>query len=474
MIIYSGNKLKEHIAELKKGATAQTGLNEVYERDFVSDVRAHFHKTQWQKVVIVSGFHATGKTFGLLQAVEDFNDTVYIPAQRDETLTGRNYIEFLREVKEKNIIIDEYTLIKDKRDLTYYLWTLAENGKSVVITGADWTELDYYGAGILINREQYINVNMFSYREYCRIYRKSFCQESRNEYLRIGGVFKPYDIDSAEAMIEYIETSVVENIANSTPYSKETVRAILYHIMYLAVCGLEIEWRHDPKNIRMDAQYQRMADRFGIDGSIEFDSFDFKRTVDVLLRTAFLSKSYNLFDCHKTEYYEDWNYRLHMTNPSLTYQMFCAVFDEGQTEANYSKLLEANMVSLIAPYVKRDDKIWYAEMELQTGILEFVLIFMEYRTCSAYLFEVCSQAATLSEHIGLVSDEFEALLKNQAERFNIGGRYVICDMSTEKCGTAHGKKVIFTGLECDTLVNFRQFDESYDRLSGTDDNSNDE
>lgn len=75
---------------------------------------------------VLSGLRATGKTFGLLQAVDDYDDTLYVKAQKGEDETGKDYIEFLRNSKEKNIIIDEYTWIKDNRDLSYYLWTLGD------------------------------------------------------------------------------------------------------------------------------------------------------------------------------------------------------------------------------------------------------------------------------------------------------------------------------------------------------------
>ena len=39
MIAYSGNELKEHTTKLKNSAKLQTGLNKIYERDFVDSIR---------------------------------------------------------------------------------------------------------------------------------------------------------------------------------------------------------------------------------------------------------------------------------------------------------------------------------------------------------------------------------------------------------------------------------------------------
>lgn len=101
MIIYSGSELKEYVAGLKDDAMAQTGLDNVYERDFVDFIRKYCFGGKSPFVYVVCGFRATGKTFGLLQAVENFDDTIYIRAQHGEAQTGRDYIEYLRNVKEK-------------------------------------------------------------------------------------------------------------------------------------------------------------------------------------------------------------------------------------------------------------------------------------------------------------------------------------------------------------------------------------
>lgn len=61
MLIYSGSELKEHIAELKKEAMAQTGLDKVYERDFVDSIRKYCFGGKSPFVYVVCGFRAAGK-----------------------------------------------------------------------------------------------------------------------------------------------------------------------------------------------------------------------------------------------------------------------------------------------------------------------------------------------------------------------------------------------------------------------------
>ena len=70
MKTYSGNGLVNLISDLKKQAMEQTGLSAVYERDFVDDIRRFCFGGKSPFVFVICGLWATGKTFGLLQAVD--------------------------------------------------------------------------------------------------------------------------------------------------------------------------------------------------------------------------------------------------------------------------------------------------------------------------------------------------------------------------------------------------------------------
>lgn len=463
MIIYSGNELKEHTLELKKEAMAHTGLDKVYERDFVDSVRKHCFGGKTRQVYVVCGLRATGKTFGLLQAVPDFNDTIYIQAQREEPQTGRDYIEFLRRVKEKNIIIDEYTWIKDNRDLSYYLWTLTENGKRIAITGTHSLELDYLEKGELIHRAFRINVNMFSYEEFCRVYQKPYCKESCIEFLKTGGIFKEYAINSFQDMTKYIQEAVIDDLARFMKLTPEEAKAIVYDIMYLAVCDSSETKIKYPEMRKDNRDYRAMLTNFGIDPTVEITPFKFKVATEVLEKARFVCKTNNF--CNKEEY------RLHMVNPSLTYQMVNAIFDEKSAEKRLGKAFEAYMVASMWTNTETADYLWYADMGQLTGEPELELVIVNPDDHLAYLFDSkLREAASLPENSSLVSDKLEKAMKC----LEVGGRYVVCNTKTEKCGERNGKKVIFTRLDCKTLQDYRQFDEHYSRLSNCIGNGDDE
>lgn len=463
MIIYSGSKLKEYVAGLKEDAMAQTGLDKVYERDFVDSIRKYCFSGETQLVYVVCGLRATGKTFGLLQAVEDFNDTIYIQAQREKPQTGREYIEYLHNVKEKNIIIDEYTWIKDNRDLSYYLWTLVEDGKRVAITGTHSLAMDCLEKGELIHRASRINVNMFSYEEFCRIYQKDYSKESCIEFLMTGGIFKECAIYSFSDMKKYIQEAVIDDLAKFMELSDEDAKALVYDIMYLAVCDSTVTKVIYPEMRKGNEEYRNMLTNFGIDPTVEITPFKFNVASEILEKANFIVKTYNIAN--------EEEYRLHLVNPSLAYQMVSNVFNEKTADERLGKAFEAYLVTFMSTCTKSEDYIWYVDMGEHTGKPELELVIINPDDHLAYLFDAkLQEAASLAEKKSLVSDELEAIFTGA----DIGGRFVVCNTKAEKCGERNGKKVIFTRLDCETLQNYRQFDENYNRLLGGVGNSNDE
>lgn len=463
MIIYSGSELKEYVAGLKKDAMAQTGLDKVYERDFVDSIRKYCFGGKSPFVYVVCGFRATGKTFGLLQAIEDFNDTIYIRAQCGEAQTGSDYIEYLRNVKEKNIIIDEYTWIRDNCDLSYYLWTLVENGKRTAITGTHSLALDYLEDGALVHRTDRINVNTFSYEEFCRIYQKDYSKASCVEFLKTGGIFKSHAFENYQSMNNYIQNAVINDLVRFINLPIDEAKAIVYDIMYLAVCDSNETKIKFSKKRKEYKEYRSMLETFGINPEIEITPTKLNNVTSILEKANFIVKTRNF--CNEEEF------RLHLVNPSVAYQMVNAVFNEKSAAEKLGKAFEAYMFSFMTDCVREADAIWYVDMRQFVGKPELELIIVNPDDHLAYLFDLkLREAAILPENGSLVSDELEALFTGA----DIGGRFVVCNIKTEKCGERNGKKVIFTRLDCETLQNYRQFDKYYNRLPGGVDNGDDE
>jgi predicted AAA+ superfamily ATPase len=106
MLIYCGKELDHYKnADLRIQKTWN-------KRDFVTVVKNYLDSTT-EKVLAILGLRGTGKTVGILQAAEPF-DICYIIAQEEEKETGPDYINILKNINQKYIVIDEYSWIKDR------------------------------------------------------------------------------------------------------------------------------------------------------------------------------------------------------------------------------------------------------------------------------------------------------------------------------------------------------------------------
>ena len=463
MITYSGRQLSNYISDLKQLAMSQTKLDKVYERDFVADIRKYCFGGKSPFVYIVCGLRATGKTFGLLQAVENPDDTVYIQAQLGEDMDGQDYIEFLKTVKEKNIIIDEYSWIKDNHDLSYYLWTLVENGKRIAITGTHSLTLSYLEDAELVHRTDCINVNLFSYEEYCRIYQKDYTKTSCVEFLKTGGLFKSHAVENYQSMDLFIKEAVIDDLSRFINLPAEEAKAIVYDIMYLAVCDSNETKIKYPQMRKENQAYRDMLIAFGVNPEIKINPVKLDVVAGILEKANFIVRTHNF--CNKDEF------RLHLVNPSFAYQMACAVFNEKSADEKLGKAFEAYMVSYMTTCVREVDAIRYIDMGQLYGEPELELVIVNPDDHLAYLFDSkLREAASLPESSSLVSDKLE----NALGCLSVGGRYVVGNSPIEKCGERNGKKIIFTRLDCETLQNYRDFDDVYNKLKNGVGNGDDE
>ena len=119
MQIYSDQALKEFKRETLR-------INPTWNRrDFAERVERHL-KGRTEKILVVGGLRGTGKTVGILQAAETF-DALYVTSQKDETETGKDYVDLLKKTEKKYIIIDEYGWIRNRKVLDEYLLTGESN-----------------------------------------------------------------------------------------------------------------------------------------------------------------------------------------------------------------------------------------------------------------------------------------------------------------------------------------------------------
>lgn len=462
MIMYEGVDLRKYFNELKKDTLSYLNQQEIHERDFVKNIRNYFNGNL-RYVLIVSGLRGTGKTFGILQGVIDFNNTLYVCAQKEEDMTKKDYVQLLKSSKSKYIIIDEFTWIKDYNELSYYLWTMIENGKRVVISGTDSIALDYFNISTLIHRANLINVNMFTYMEYCRIYEKEYSYSSCCNYLMYGGLFKQYAITNFDDELNYIEIAVINNLTNYMSIDKNKARAIVYNIIYLAIMDSSITYVEYPRRrYNTEDTYRNMLDVIGIDPYAEFNWIELERVQDILIKTGFVVKTYNVVDSRLFNNDKEFSYRLHLTNPSLTYHMVSKLF-KGSTYVDncLGRAFEASVVTYMSQCIDSMDYMWYIDLGQKFGKHELEITIVNPNDNLVYLMDSKLQSsASLRLNSSILSKDVEELFP----ACDIGGRFIICNTTKEKCREINGKKVIFTRLDCGTIENYRDFDTIYNHL----------
>lgn len=100
-------------------------------RDFVSEVEKYM-ESSLSKVLLVSGLRGTGKSIGVLQAMQG-KDAVYIIMEKGIHTSADEVMRVLESRTEKIIILDEYTWIENRKnsELDGFLFTLVSHGKGL-------------------------------------------------------------------------------------------------------------------------------------------------------------------------------------------------------------------------------------------------------------------------------------------------------------------------------------------------------
>lgn len=101
-------------------------------RDFVSEVEKYM-ESSLSKVLLVSGLRGTGKSIGVLQAMQG-KDAVYIIMEKGIHTSADEVMRVLESRTEKIIILDEYTWIENRKnsELDGFLFTLVSHGKRII------------------------------------------------------------------------------------------------------------------------------------------------------------------------------------------------------------------------------------------------------------------------------------------------------------------------------------------------------
>ena len=179
MIIVDKNNYEKYLSDNEVDSTWK-------KRDFVSEVEKYMDSSL-NKVLLVSGLRGTGKSIGVLQAMQGRN-AVYIIMEQGIHTSAEDVIQVLSSRKEDIIVLDEYTWVQNRKEseLDGFLYTLASHGKRVIITGTESLCLEALKTGPLIHRAITLHTTHMSFSEYCRLYDKPMDQNACDIYLTQG------------------------------------------------------------------------------------------------------------------------------------------------------------------------------------------------------------------------------------------------------------------------------------------------
>ena len=341
------------------------------ERDFVSQIKDYIDSSL-KKVLLISGLRGTGKTVGLLQAMEHNNALYILPTadRRNEFSNAKEIIDCIADSTENVIMIDEYSWIVDreKYHLDRYLDSLVNSGKRVIVTGTESLCIEALKAGELIHRAITIQTNHISFEEYCRLYDLEMNKRNNRQFLFRGGIFEDYVINNELTMQNYIEESIIKNLrAYITGVLKQKIDegkigTLIYTLFYRAIWSIV----HDDIKFYSDSMETLSAmDRLGIDADMKkINPHELEMIADVLEQAGVIIKVRNLFPRENklNEYHLDTDYKTYIVNSSLTWQLLRTLFPEYRDEDGLIGILfEAScMVDLYYKKQKADD-IYFIE-----------------------------------------------------------------------------------------------------------------
>ena len=440
--------------ELKYFIENECQINPLWkERDFVSYARKYMHSGR-HEVLAIGGLRGTGKTVGLLQSVSDL-DAIYITAQKEESETGRDYIEILKKTEKKHIIIDEYSWIKDRKDLDFFLYTLVQNGKRVAITGTESITLDFLNYGNLIHRVDMIHVNLFTYEEFCRLYDKEPTKESCKEYLMFGGVFKEYAITNYNSMKNYIKTAIIDNLVGymNGALDEEKAAALVYSVLYKAICPSNLKSVPTLKQNRLTVE--NFLEEFGIHPQVSFSEWELKNVTDILSQIGVVIELKN-YDEHSEK-----KYQYYITNPSLTCQLILNAYKLPElTNDILGHVFEASVICHLEYHRFSEHTLCFLDTVLENGAnKELDAVILTEKQERVYLIE-CKyrEDDTLSRKATILDDNLEDVFPDSI----IDGRYVIYN-GNPVVHELGNKQVIFSPIN-EVLNNYSFFERNAEEI----------
>ncbi|MGN0347891.1 MAG: AAA family ATPase [Lachnospiraceae bacterium] len=451
MLIYKDENLEKY---KKENLNINPNWNR---RNFVNCV-CDYANSSTEKILAIGGLRGTGKTVGILQALEH-HDILYLSSQEGESETAEDYINLLRDTDKKTIVIDEYSWIKDREKLDKYLLTSVQNHKRIVLTATESISLEFLNYGKLNHRVNTIHTTMFTYEEYLRLYNKEHSKANCKNFLMTGGLFEEYVVINFDSARQYIDDAIVSNLAGylKNEMNFDVAKTLTYSVLYKAICPSNLS--EVPTLRKNHTTLENFLEQMGINTDYIPEEKDILRVADVFKQAGIIERIPN-FDKNselKEQYY--------IVNPSLTCQLIKETYGLADIENSIlGHVFESTVAIQLSANMLSDHVIYFynngSEKNNPDNIgLDIVITDKEQEF--AYLFECkYKQSDTISSDKTLRSGFLE---EHEFKDIDILGRYVVYNgkpsVQEYEVGT-----VIFTPIG-DILNNYFEFDENVKIIS---------
>lgn len=456
MLLFKGMDFRNFIEDETNSIKHRRDFVETIEKDYI--LRANTRRG-----VLVTGLRSTGKTIGVLQAIEHFPSDKMIfvsPTSREETISKNDVLDILKNYDADLIFIDEYSWLKsakedDKDRLADYLVGKAQEGVKVIITGTDSTKINSLLNTDFIHRAVEINTTYFSYDEYCRLYDLQKNDDSMKDFLIKGGIFENHIYQNFGSMERYIKDAIIDNLASYYPkFDKELIKATVYKIFYDCICKNYIKNDAVPvySQGRTRLIYEDYLENFGIDTGITIPPNVLNEMFGKLKEIGVVVQLEDMQIPNRK--------RAYITNQSISAQLTKCIYELDELPERYlGDLYEATVVCYeYMEYVHNCNspyKMYYIEGRKSDYEIDFVLC----DSRRAYLFDCKlnnNDNIRINDSASIVKDIIPNLLGDR----DLCGRYIIYQ-GNEKWTSANGKDLICTN---NWNVNFEEFEKQLEIL----------
>ena len=173
------------------------------------------------KILAIYGLRRTGKTTLMEQVICETSirtdSCVFLEMQDNDTMADLEKRIIEEQAKGKIVIvIDEITKASDFISNSSALSDcFAKEGMKIVITGTDSLSVSFAEEGELYDRICKVNTTYISFAEHCKVFQTN----DLDDYIEHGGIMDKAGDEKAitdyESMLEYLDSAVSSNIANS-------------------------------------------------------------------------------------------------------------------------------------------------------------------------------------------------------------------------------------------------------------------